>query len=130
MADRREFSAAVKAKIRERAGGVCECHLMPADIRGWFPQTCDREPVDIDHIYADVLEDDKSEPLTADDGAHLCKACHQIKSKSDQAMRKKRNAHKVRKDRPKAKKRGTGQIKSAGFRGWRKMNGEPKWRDG
>ncbi len=69
---RREFTEAVKAEIRARAGGVCECHLMPADILHMFPKDCTRKPVAIDHVYADTLEDeaDKSVPLTADEGAH------------------------------------------------------------
>lgn len=101
MSARREFDAATKREIRERSGGVCECHRMPADIAHMFPKHCDRPAVDIDHVYADTLESDKSGDLTDADGAHLCKPCHKIKSASDQAMRRKRNAHTVRKGRPK-----------------------------
>lgn len=124
---RREFDTATKRAIRERAQGRCECHLMPPAIRGWFPVECDREPVDVDHIYPDMLEEDKSEPLTAEEGAHLCKPCHSIKTKLDQADRKKRNAHKVRRDRPKKQK-----IQGRGFsKTWRKkMNGTVERRDG
>lgn len=99
--NRREFREPVKAEIRERSGGVCECHRMPADIAHMFPKHCDRPAVDIDHVFADTLETDKSADLTAEDGAHLSSPCHKIKSASDQAMRRKRNAHTVRKDRPK-----------------------------
>ena len=100
MPDRREFTEAVKREIRERSGGICECHRMPADIIHMFPKGCDRDATDIDHIYADVLETDKSKPLTAADGAHLSKACHLIKTAADQKARAKRNRHRVRDDRP------------------------------
>lgn len=100
MADRREFSDAVYAEIVARAAGRCECYRMPADIRHMFPANCDRKPSQVDHIYADVLETDKSTPLTADDGAHLSNACHLIKTAADQKARATRNRHAVRKDRP------------------------------
>lgn len=101
---RREFTEAVKRAIRARSGGVCECYLMPADIRHMFPKACANPPRDIDHIYADTLESDEAKraALTADEGAHLCTACHKIKTVSDQDMRGKRGKHKVRKDRPKS----------------------------
>jgi len=101
--NRREFSAPVKREIRARSGGVCECDLMTPDIRGLFPKVCTRPAVDIDHVYADCLEreEDKQGPLTAADGADLCKPCHKIKTASDQGYRRKRNAHAVRKGRPK-----------------------------
>ena len=101
MADRREFSDAVKAEIRARSGGRCECYRMTPDIIHMFPKVCDRVACDVDHIFADILELEKDAPLTADDGAHLSKPCHKIKTASDQAYRRKRNAHRVRKDRPK-----------------------------
>ena len=97
---RREFPEAVKAEIRARSGGRCECYRMPADIRHMFPKECDRPASDVDHIYADTLETEKAGALTADDGAHLSKPCHKIKTASDQRMRAKRNTHKPRKDRP------------------------------
>jgi len=101
MADRREFTEAIKQEIRERSGGKCECYRMGPDIIHMFPKGCQREASDIDHIFADVLELEKDAPLTADDGAHLSRACHQIKTATDQAYRRKRNKHKMRKDRPK-----------------------------
>ncbi len=100
---RREFPEPVKRAIRERSGGRCETHLMPADIRHLFPKECVNPACEIDHVYPDVLEADKSAPLTADDGAHLCWPCHHlIKCREDASARKKRNAHKPRKDRPKS----------------------------
>ena len=101
MAGRREFTEAVKREIRERSGGICECHRMPADIRHLFPKVCGKPASEIDHIYADVLETDKSAPLTAEDGADLARPCHVIKSANDQKARAKRNRHRVRDDRPK-----------------------------
>lgn len=112
---RREFSEPVKRQIRDRADGVCECQRMPSDIRGWFPVDCTNPPLEVDHVYADTLESDKSAPLTAEDGAHLCAPCHKLKTKSDQAMRKKRNAHKVRDDRPQKPKTVKRPIRSPGF---------------
>lgn len=114
---RREFSEPVKRAIRERSGGACECYLMPADIRGWFPVECDRTPAEIDHRIAECLrtEAELAEPLTANDGAYLCAPCHKIKTKSDQAMRKKGNAHRVRRDRPQKPKTVKRPLKSRGF---------------
>jgi hypothetical protein len=102
--NRREFTEPVKAEIRARANGACENQRMPLYILHMFPEGCPRQPVDIDHIYPDMLESDeaKQEPLTADDGAHLCKVCHSLKTAEDQKARKRRNRHAVRKDRPKS----------------------------
>lgn len=113
---RREFPDPVKAEIRARSGGRCECYRMPADIRHMFPKDCDRPASEIDHIYADTLETDKSGALTADEGADLSAPCHKIKTANDQRMRAKRNTHKPRKDRPKSGWFGRGQsVKARGF---------------
>jgi hypothetical protein len=131
---RREFDAATKRAIRERAQGRCECHLMPSDVRGWFPVECEREPAEIDHRIAECLrtEAELAEPLTAEDGAHICAPCHKIKTKLDQAMRKKRNAHTVRRDRPKKPGKQKQKIQSRGFnKAWRKrMDGTVERRNG
>lgn len=113
MANRREFTESVKREIKDRAGGKCENYRMGPDIALLFPRNCPNQPSDIDHIYADVLDDEKSEPLTANDGAYLCKQCHAIKTRTDQKYRAKRNKHTVRKDRP----------KSGWFRSGQKMQG-------
>lgn len=102
MASRREFSEPIKEEIRKRSGGKCECYRMGPDIIHMFPKDCDRKAVDIDHIFADILELEKDTPLTAEDGAHLSKACHKIKTATDQKYRARRNKHAVRKDRPKS----------------------------
>lgn len=123
---RREFTASVKAEIIKRANGICENRFMPKDILHRFVQPCPNPPTDVDHIYADTLETDKSGPLTADDGAYLCKMCHLIKTGSDQKMRAKRNKHAVRKDRPKPGWFQSGQkLQSGGFNKTyrKKMNG-------
>ena len=130
---RREFTDPVKAEIRARSGGRCECYRMPADIRHMFPKECANAPSEVDHIYADVLEDEqaKREPLTAEDGAHLCWPCHHlIKCREDAAAKKRRNKHRVRKDRPKSysARKSAGvkqQIQSRGFdkRYLKKMDG-------
>ena len=114
---RREFDTATKREIRERANGVCECHLMPPDIRGWFPVECHNSPSEIDHRKAECLrtEAELAEPLTAEDGAFICGPCHKIKTRSDQAMRKKGNAHRVRRDRPQKPKTVKRAIQSRGF---------------
>jgi 5-methylcytosine-specific restriction endonuclease McrA len=115
---RREFPEAIKRAIRARSGGVCECRLMPADIAHLFPKECDRPAAEIDHRIAECLrtEAELLEPLTAEDGAHLCSPCHKLKTASDQAMRGKRNAHRVRDDPPKrAKASGKPRLQSRGF---------------
>ena len=118
MSSRREFTVPVKRAIRARSGGVCEVDLMPPAIRHFFPKECPNEPSEVDHIYPDVLEDDaaKKEPLKAEDGAHLCWPCHHlIKCREDAASKKKRNAHKVRDDRPQKPKTVKRPIRSPGF---------------
>jgi hypothetical protein len=116
MADRREFTKAVKDEIKARSGGKCECYRMEPDIIHLFPINCQREARDIDHIFADILDLEKDAPLTAEDGAHLSVACHGIKTVTDQKYRAKRNRHTVRKDRPKPGWFQSGQkMKSRGF---------------
>lgn len=95
---RSEFPVAIRRYVAVRSGGRCECYLMPPAIRRCFPETCDRKAEEFDHIVPDMAE---GEP-TADNCAHLSRSCHLIKTKADQADRKKRNAHLVRKDRPKS----------------------------
>ena len=102
MADRREFPERIKAEIRERSGGKCECYRMGPDIIHLFPQPCNREAREVDHLFADILELEKDAPLTAEDGAHLSTVCHKIKTATDQKYRARRNKHTPRKDRPKS----------------------------
>lgn len=94
---RNEFPAPVRKAALERSGGLCECHLMPPDIKG-FPDVCAVEAKELDHIDCDMFG---GEP-TLENAAYLCTGCHKIKTKADQAARKTRNKHAPRKDRPKS----------------------------
>ena len=117
--NRQEFKPAVQAQIRARSGGRCECNRMPPALLHFFPKECDRPAAEIDHIYPDALKFDgeKLKPLTADDGAHLCKPCHAIKTASDRQMMAKRSAHTVKKERAdKRRAKGkTAKIPGRGF---------------
>lgn len=68
---RREFSKAVKVEIIKRANRNGD-RVYP-----WC-EKCGQMAVkfEIHHLREDGLEVDKSKPLTAEDGALWCKACH------------------------------------------------------
>ena len=80
MANRNEFSRAVKRDIAKRAerptGFQCEaegCGLIVA--RG-----------EIHHVNQDAMELDKKRKLTAEDGLFLCKPCHDAISGKQQTV--------------------------------------------
>lgn len=113
---RREFPASVKREAFQRCAGFCEVHRLPAGI-GDFPSRCWNVAKELDHITPCMAG---GEP-TLENSAFLCREHHVAKTASDQACRKKRNAHKPRKDRPKSgwfhrgPKLAPKPIKSRGF---------------
>jgi hypothetical protein len=80
---RREFSPATKAIIRERSGGVCEVHRIPAEFRAIrhkaLPTKCTRPAKEVDHIECAWSDGDP----TPENGADLCVVCHAIKTRID-----------------------------------------------
>lgn len=93
---RREFPTSVRKAALQRSGGFCEAHLLPECIEG-VPDKCGNVAKELDHIDCDMFG---GEPVL-ENAAYLCRGCHKIKTKADQAARKSRNHHSVRKDRPK-----------------------------
>lgn len=96
MSARREFSALVKREAWKRCNGMCEADRLPEGVAD-FPKLCINVPKELDHIEPDCLG---GEP-TLENSAWLCRQCHAEKTKADASARKTRNAHRVRKDRPK-----------------------------
>ena len=86
---RQNFTHKTKGLIRERSGGICEVDRIPAESRRvrylLLPETCSRPGVDVDHIHPDWAEG----PRTVENGAHLCKTCHGIKTVVDNKEAKK-----------------------------------------
>lgn len=108
MPARTAIPAAIKREVFARSESMCE------------REGCEQVGKEIDHIIAQALggtnELDNLELLcrehhrekTADDMARIAKADRMAGRTGQQAKRK---------------KRGTGQIKSAGFRQWRRFDG-------
>lgn len=122
---REEFSQAVKRAAARRSQGRCECHLMSEDIRGLFPDQCDRVATEFDHVFADCLGGDAA----LDNCAHLCSPCHKIKTATDQRYRARRNKHRVdreKRDKRRQRQKPKARIRSRGFSKThtRKFNGE------
>jgi len=98
---RKNFDAKTKLAAWKRSNGQCEVGRMSEDIKHLFSESCMNVPAECDHIKADILD---GEP-TLENAAYLCKACHKIKTKSDNGYRAKRNKHSVNRNRPKKEKR-------------------------
>lgn len=103
---RREFSKGVRLQAWERSGGRCECG-------------CGQKIVgtpEYDHIIEDTLTHDNS----LANCMVMSKRCHRLKTD--------RNRPEIDKTRRVFEKR-AGVRTGRGFRGWRRMNGEIRWRD-
>lgn len=126
---RRNFSAATKAKARERSAGKCELHLIPRCLYRALPEKCSRPAWEVDHITPDSAEGSN----TLKNAAVLCDTCHAIKTVVDNKLAKKaarlrgetgQNARRIR-----AKEKGRYKpIAGKGFAGSRLFNGEIKWK--
>jgi len=105
---RREFPSKVRIEAFGRAGGKCEsCGVVIRPGNG--PH--------YDHRVPDAVG---GEP-TLDNCAVLCKACHSVKTSTEDVpaiakTKRIRNRHI------------NAANKRSGFRGWRKFNGDIKWR--
>ena len=110
---RREFSRKTKAQAFERSAGRCEAI--------WDGERCGLKlqvgHITYDHVLADWLG---GEP-TLENCQVICDACDARKTPGDQSRiakaKRQRDAH-------------TGAKKARQpFRGWRRFNGDPVWRD-
>jgi 5-methylcytosine-specific restriction endonuclease McrA len=82
---RQNFSAATKAKARERSAGKCELHLIPRCLYRALPEKCSRPAWEVDHITPDSAEGSN----TLKNAAVLCDTCHAIKTVVDNKLAKK-----------------------------------------
>jgi 5-methylcytosine-specific restriction endonuclease McrA len=119
---RRNFSAATKAKARERSAGKCELHLIPRCLYRALPEKCSRPAWEVDHITPDSAEGSN----TLKNAAVLCDTCHAIKTVVDNKLAKKaarlrgETGQNARRIRAKAKGRYK-PIAGRGFdKGWTK----------
>lgn len=125
--ERKSWAAKVKQEVRERSGGVCEAHRIKA--RYGLPKSCDRKAEDFDHMKP-VWAHGQS---TTENAAHLCKDCHKVKTRIDnrEAKEASRKQGYTGQAARRAKRKAAGNaplIKSGGFRGHRKMNGDIVWK--
>lgn len=103
---RREFSKQVKLQAWERSGGICECGC--------------RQKILGTPEYDHRLEDYVGGKNDLENCMVMSKRCHRLKTSE--------NRPEIDKTRRIAEKR-AGVRNSRGFRGWRRMNGEIRWRD-
>tara|TARA_B100000678_G_scaffold290996_1_gene305728 strand:- start:1058 stop:1480 length:423 start_codon:yes stop_codon:yes gene_type:complete len=82
---RKPWPANVSREIEERSGGICEAHRIPE--RYGLPKSCTRKAGDKDHIRPSTF----GGPSTAENGAHLCDPCHDLKTLIDNREAKKSN---------------------------------------
>jgi len=113
---RKAMTPARRRRVRERQGDLCAC------------DGCVELWVDVDHVVPLELGGaDDDENLEG-----LCKAHHKEKTKADakriakaRRLRKREAGEKRRRGR---EIKSNPKIRSAGFRGWRSMSGETRWR--
>ena len=119
-----EFSKKQQREIRDRSGGVCEAGkfgtykfyaMADADY-------CCRKAVEIDHIVADGLKQEK--PRSIEEGLHVCDIHHKIKTHEND--RPKINKAKRLRERGEGIKRRKGApIPGSRDSGWKRlMSGE------
>jgi len=80
---RHNFTPKQQRQIRERSGDICEAGKFDTEefygmSRG---QTCSMPAEEIDHITADALKRTRIQSI--DEGLHVCKIHHKIKTASD-----------------------------------------------
>ncbi len=80
---RHNFTPKQQCQIRERSGDICEAGKNKTwKLYGMAPNdTCNMPAVEIDHVAADALVRTKIQSI--DEGLHVCKIHHKIKTASD-----------------------------------------------
>lgn len=80
---RHNFTTPQQREIRERSGDICEAGKFETEeFYGMSTgQTCSMRAEEIDHITADALKRTRIQSI--DEGLHVCKIHHKIKTASD-----------------------------------------------
>lgn len=80
---RHNFTTPQQRQIRDRSGDICEAGKNKTwKLYGMAPNdTCNMPAVEIDHVAADALVRTKIQSI--DEGLHVCKIHHKIKTASD-----------------------------------------------
>ena len=80
---RHNFTTPQQRQINERSHGVCEAGKFETEaFYGMAPgETCTRPAEEIDHITADALK--RSRIKDIDEGLHVCRLHHKIKTADD-----------------------------------------------
>ena len=80
---RHNFTTPQQREIRDRSGDICEAGKFGTEaFYGMAPgDTCHRPAEEIDHITADALKRTRIQSI--DEGLHVCKIHHKIKTASD-----------------------------------------------
>ena len=80
---RHNFTTPQQRQINVRSKGICEAGKDGTEaFYGMAPgETCDRPAEEIDHVTADALKRTRIQSI--DEGLHVCKIHHKIKTASD-----------------------------------------------
>jgi hypothetical protein len=80
---RHNFTTPQQREIRKRSNDICEAGKFETEaFYGMAPgETCNRPAKEIDHITADALK--RSKIKSIDEGLHVCKPHHAIKTAND-----------------------------------------------